>query len=311
MVYVDTTFAKMIPALAGLEYPIENRIFEIREPLNCSGEYGWIYSVTARDSTEQYILKVWKQDDGGLSFDPGQCEKQALFDLVGCPCCLNAAYWFEYDGWSGFFTQRYSEGDLQSVINSLSIGVPLHMHYIHGIMKALLIALSEMHSKGYAHRDVKLGNVLMHVNTDNQWFISLADFGFAAKRKRKEKFCEFIGTTLYKAPELLLEQPYTEKVDMWAAGVCLYQLLTGGLHPFGFSSYTKPEDLRATACEKQYNFKKLTKSIPPSVNDEGKRAIVSLMNGLLDCNPKTRIDAASALEHWCWAEQHLLETAQD
>ena len=35
------------------------------------------------------------------------------------------------------------------------------------------------------------------------------------------------GTQYYKAPEMFLGGGYTEKVDSWAVGVSLYQLITG------------------------------------------------------------------------------------
>lgn len=36
-----------------------------------------------------------------------------------------------------------------------------------------------------------------------------------------------IGTPLFMAPELLIKQPYTEKVDIWAIGIIAFFLLTG------------------------------------------------------------------------------------
>lgn len=40
------------------------------------------------------------------------------------------------------------------------------------------------------------------------------------------------GTLYYRAPEMFLGGGYDEKVDLWACGVTLYQLLSGGRTPF-------------------------------------------------------------------------------
>ena len=41
----------------------------------------------------------------------------------------------------------------------------------------------------------------------------------------------FVGTPDYLAPELLLRQPHTAKVDWWGLGICLYEFMTG-IPPF-------------------------------------------------------------------------------
>ncbi len=55
--------------------------------------------------------------------------------------------------------------------------------------------------------------------------IKLADFGYAAfMNKERHSFC---GTIDYIAPEIVKNQNYNEKVDVWAIGVVIYELLTG------------------------------------------------------------------------------------
>ena len=54
--------------------------------------------------------------------------------------------------------------------------------------------------------------------------IKLADFGFASNDK---SLTQIVGSALYMAPELHNKQAYDSKVDVWAAGVIGYTLLTG------------------------------------------------------------------------------------
>jgi calcium-dependent protein kinase len=78
--------------------------------------------------------------------------------------------------------------------------------------------------KGYIHRDIKPANVLLK----NQHYL-IADFGFACKadilcRKRLTDIC---GTPVYMAPQLLKNQPYTAKSDIWSLGLMLYEMVFG------------------------------------------------------------------------------------
>lgn len=54
----------------------------------------------------------------------------------------------------------------------------------------------------------------------------MADFGFAQKlRSPYDKIADQFGTPIYMAPELLANQLYDKKVDIWAIGILLYELL--------------------------------------------------------------------------------------
>ena len=62
-----------------------------------------------------------------------------------------------------------------------------------------------MHSKDYAHRDLKLDNILMDVVTKN---IKIIDFGFSLKSKVDEKLNVFCGTPHYMDPDIVRKQSY-------------------------------------------------------------------------------------------------------
>ncbi len=59
-------------------------------------------------------------------------------------------------------------------------------------------AISFTHDNGFAHRDVKLENILIA----NDFSLKLADFGFAARIFDSQKFEKSMGTEGYMAPEL-------------------------------------------------------------------------------------------------------------
>ena len=68
------------------------------------------------------------------------------------------------------------------------------------IFKQLVRATAYMHSKGYAHRDLKLDNILMDVASKN---IKIIDFGFSLKARPEEKLTVFCGTPHYMDPDLV------------------------------------------------------------------------------------------------------------
>uniref|UniRef100_A0A1J3C9I5 cyclin-dependent kinase n=1 Tax=Noccaea caerulescens TaxID=107243 RepID=A0A1J3C9I5_NOCCA len=82
--------------------------------------------------------------------------------------------------------------------------------------------LSYMHQRGYFHRDLKPENLL--VSKD---IIKIADFGLAREVNSSPPFTEYVSTRWYRAPEVLLQSyVYTSKVDMWAMGAIMAELLS-------------------------------------------------------------------------------------
>ena len=119
-------------------------------------------------------------------------------------------------------------GDLFDFI----VGCPLG-HLPVDIVMDLLIQIFEvvdyLHTqKGIVHRDLKPENFMIKINKFNKPLIKLIDFGFATYiPKNGEKLKDYLGTREYAAPEILEEAGYLEKVDEWAIGVIMYNMLTG------------------------------------------------------------------------------------
>ncbi|KAF3456783.1 hypothetical protein FNV43_RR01437 [Rhamnella rubrinervis] len=91
------------------------------------------------------------------------------------------------------------------------------------VMSQLMEAIAHCHRLGVAHRDIKPDNILF----DQRNRIRLADFGSAEILKEGESMSGIVGTPYYVAPEVLSGRDYSEKVDVWSAGVVLYIMLAG------------------------------------------------------------------------------------
>ncbi|EAR90997.3 plant dual-specificity MAP kinase kinase family domain protein (macronuclear) [Tetrahymena thermophila SB210] len=86
----------------------------------------------------------------------------------------------------------------------------------------LCSAVRFIHNQKIIHRDIKNSNIFLDSN-DN---ILLGDFGISKKLQNpKDKASTIIGTPYFMAPEICNQQPYTNKVDIWAIGIVLFRLV--------------------------------------------------------------------------------------
>ncbi|MFF8843245.1 serine/threonine-protein kinase [Streptomyces sp. NPDC015127] len=131
------------------------------------------------------------------------------------------------------------EGDLLALVMDLVDGPDLH-HYLRdngplspvaaSLMTAQIAdALAASHADGVVHRDLKPANVLLKTDADGQMHPMLTDFGIArlADSPGLTRTHEFVGTPAYVAPESAEGRPQTSAVDIYGAGILLYELVTG------------------------------------------------------------------------------------
>lgn len=156
--------------------------------------------------------------------------------------------------------------------------------------KQIMDGLNYMHSKGIAHRDLKLDNFLLN----SQYEPLISDFGFACNTSDKsvnhimrETVC---GSLSYMAPEVhkaSKENPYDAKAaDIYSMGVCLFEMI----------NYDKPFDgdladtLRGLAKLIQLKLHRIYryhKKIVPELSQE----IKDLVDKLLEPDPENRVTA--------------------
>ena len=93
------------------------------------------------------------------------------------------------------------------------------------------MAIGYMHSRGKAHRDLKLENILYDTESKK---IKIIDFGFSLETHEDAKLVSYCGTPHYMCPDIVKKVPYSGKAaDIWAAGVILYIIFVGKLPYFG------------------------------------------------------------------------------
>lgn len=94
------------------------------------------------------------------------------------------------------------------------------------ILKELMLVVKYLHEMGVVHRDIKPENILLTQSGG----MKLADFGLATRVSNGQRLSGVAGSPAYVAPEVLVGN-YSEKIDIWSAGVLLHALLVGAL-PF-------------------------------------------------------------------------------
>ena len=91
-------------------------------------------------------------------------------------------------------------------------------------------AVAALHRAGIIHRDIKPENIMLE--TDGG--LKLIDLGVARLRQFDEgESLEVPGTRSYMAPELFAGTPADESADIFALGVTIYRMFTGGAYPYG------------------------------------------------------------------------------
>jgi len=192
----------------------------------------------------------------------------------------------------------------QTLFDYISASKGLDEKLARSFFRILVKCTSTVHSLGYAHRDIKLENILI----DHQFNLKLADFGFAKQFNLSDgdhMTCR-LGTGYYMAPELRISDSYSgTKVDMFACGVLLFIMMFMNI-PFKQSSAT---DIlyRHFFDEKPGRYwRKIEKHFNNGIELDAN--FKALLNGLFVADPERRLSADQVLEsEWMKGETYTEE----
>ncbi|CAD8164277.1 unnamed protein product [Paramecium octaurelia] len=157
---------------------------------------------------------------------------------------------------------------------------------IQQITLNLAQSLFSLHQRGVCHRDLKPDNILI----GDQLTIKLIDFGVSKRFLVKGKITKKIdmwtrtGSLFYQAPEIFMGGGYDEKIDIWSAGIILYQLLFGQLP---FQSETILDTIEMITDSKLNSI--FLSQLNPLIQD--------LLKRLLEKDPNKRLSAEGFVLH--------------
>ncbi|MFZ0480257.1 MAG: serine/threonine-protein kinase [Terriglobales bacterium] len=120
-----------------------------------------------------------------------------------------------------YLTMEYVDGeDLASLLRRIG---RLPNDKAIDIARQLCAGLAAAHAKGVLHRDLKPANIML----DGRGQAVITDFGLAAFANQAQGTEIRSGTPAYMSPEQLMGREVTEKSDIYALGLVLYELFTG------------------------------------------------------------------------------------
>ncbi|WP_026405745.1 Stk1 family PASTA domain-containing Ser/Thr kinase [Actinomadura rifamycini] len=215
---MDTTVADpLVGQLLDGRYRIESRI--------ARGGMATVY--LARDSRLDRVVAV-KVMHAGLAADEdfvnrfiGEAKAAAALSHPN----VVAVYDQGTDGERGYLVMEYVPG--RTLRDALAARGRFGPRAALETMQPVLAALGAAHRAGLVHRDVKPENVL--ITEDGQ--VKVTDFGLARAESasRMTRTGVIIGTVGYLAPEQVTSGSADVRSDVYAAGIMLFELLTGRL----------------------------------------------------------------------------------
>lgn len=211
-----------------------NQKYEVRGTLG-AGAMGTVYDAVDRIIERRVAIKVVNRPNES---DPEAVEAHARFrreaQAAGRLSHPNIVGVYDYgeNATQAWIVMELVEGG--SLKGRLDKQERFTTPEIVRIMGEVCAGLQYSHQRGVVHRDIKPGNIML--TPDGQ--VKIADFGIARlENSSMTQVGTLIGTPSYMAPEQFRGEPVDLRADIWAAGVMLYQLLTGE-KPFegGFSA---------------------------------------------------------------------------
>jgi len=135
----------------------------------------------------------------------------------------------ETDSGSVFFAMEHLEGrDLSEVIKQDG---PMAWSRARAVLLQICRALGAAHSKEIIHRDMKPENIFLIEREGRPDFVKVLDFGIAKvedeRQSRLTRTGMIFGTPEYMSPEQAQGHHPDHRIDVYAVGVIMYELLTG------------------------------------------------------------------------------------
>jgi serine/threonine-protein kinase len=200
--------------------------YKVERPLSSGGQ-GDVLLAHDERTGDKKVLKVLKagREYDPVSLDNLRKEYRRLSSLSHRH--INRVFDLGRDGEYEYLVVAYVEG--QSLREVLNERKTLPEPEAVKICAQILEGLAEAHHEGIYHLDIKPENILIEKKTGNAKII---DFGISVDITRSQVSAasearKFMGTPWYMAPERIRGEEITGKVDVYAVGIMLYEMLAG------------------------------------------------------------------------------------
>jgi serine/threonine-protein kinase len=229
------------PSSIGLDFDpdLGQRFGRYRlEELLGAGAMSRVYRARMVDGGHEVAVKVLSAEDSSDPVLSGRFQQEAR--AMGRLRHENNLTVLDFgrtdDGRLYFVTEVLHGRTLESIVANEA---PLEPRRIVRLLSQALDALGEAHHLGIVHRDFKPDNIFVETGADGEERVRVIDYGIAKvhteiHEPRLTATGSVCGTPDYMAPEQIRGETTDGRVDLYAAGVVLYELLTG-TRPFAGS----------------------------------------------------------------------------
>ena len=176
---------------------------------------------------------------------------------------------------------------------------PFPEETVQYLMKQIMSAINYLHSRNILHRDIKLDNILVNFDNDEdkrnnnvlKAKVKIIDFGFARHLAPAQLAYSTLGSPVNMDPGILRklnkmdnqnEYGYDEKADIWSLGTICYEMLIG---KSTFDANSMRDLVRKVESGNYY--------LPTTLSKEA----VSFLNGMLQYDSKKRLSANQLYNH--------------
>jgi len=303
-------------------------------PYNNDGTTGipsGIYSCIHKAKGEQRAVKIVQKARYDEDFNQQLRNEFKLLKELDHPNILRAYESFETDSHFYMVTEFCQGGELLDAIFLLG----LTEQNAALMMKQLMTCINYCHQEhSIAHLDLKPENILLDNNGfQNLEGMKVIDFGNALMFKKKKKNSlddddddsesqeeepwtttrnGLFGTPAYMSPEIVEEELYGPKADIWACGIIAFYMLTGNLPYYSENDWDLLEEIRCepidfSMLEQPQQQTKQDRIIPPGglLSDQA----ISFVKSLLNPCPEDRPTAEEALQH-PWIQEAIRRSTE-
>uniref|UniRef100_A0A061SM17 non-specific serine/threonine protein kinase n=1 Tax=Tetraselmis sp. GSL018 TaxID=582737 RepID=A0A061SM17_9CHLO len=211
------------------------REYVILEKLG-QGAFGSVYKARRSGSELFFALKELPLSESGI-FGMSEAEKEAeirkltsevkILSQLSHPNIVTYHESFLEDGCLWIVMELVEGLSLMDYTASLlEKGRRMPESDIWQVFVGLVMALHHIHiDKGIVHRDIAPGNIVLGHGRDGLRQVKIADFGLAKQKKETNAMMQsVVGTMPYSCPEIIQQEQYTDKADIWSLGCVLYHM---------------------------------------------------------------------------------------
>ncbi|CAO3652972.1 unnamed protein product [Mucor hiemalis] len=246
---------------------------------------GGVYKCIERTTNNQVAIKKYLVEEDSPHQDmfvmPKELVENEIYSMTKClhPNILKLLAVHLHQEFVYLVMPLCTGGSLQQYVfeHHLTVGQLVH------IITSIASGLAKVHSHGYIHRDIKCDNIFLDKENNN---IVIGDFGVVSISPAADSAIEEAGVVLFWSPELVQQQIVNHKVDVWALGIVILEVLNGGKAPY--------EDDKLDEDEiKERILEWGRPEYPPNLPS----GLVDLLNRCLEVDPRSRWSASAILQH--------------